>query len=624
MAGTIAAGSVMTILLGKARSLAARRRGKLDGEPGAEPGPALDVLPAGAEAVPAGGGVVELPGAAPAAEPAEEEPRPAERVGFGAPDAGLPARLHGRDELLRRIGSLVWAPDGRAHVLAGAGGTGKTAIALWVAREAAGRGVPVWWVPAADPRTVTVTLLDLAADLGAQPAEVAQAGAGQRDAADLLWRYLEQRAPWLLVFDGADGPAAPGARPGWLRRANGGLIVVTSRNADAGAWGPHAELHAVGPLDPVTGGAMLTRLAPGAGSALQAAALAERLGGLPLALRQAGSLLTATGQEFSGYGPLDRHDVVAGTRELALDALAAGGRPQARALLRVLCCLAPSALIPEAMLDMGALGRACDGDAGGTGDAGLAKDLAKTGLRALSQVGLIASQDAGVTVHPLVCEASRVYTGDAARAAGGTAVAMLATAAARLDARADWPAWVALQPHVSAACDYLGDMLGEADLATLTGVAAATAQAFLQAGRTAVAAELATDALRHARRLATAEVGEHQAVLALCDAVSLGTGYRLARLLARQGQYEGAQQCLRELLDAQARTLGPDHLSTLAARHQFGVVLAQRGQYAPAAREFRDLLAARTRVLGSEHRDTRVTRRWLAHLAAADAPLRSG
>ena len=598
-AGAIAAGAGVTLLAGKARSLAARRRAKR-----AEPD---SPAPTGIEVVPADDGAAGEP----AEEPAEECAGPARRIGFQAPTAGLPARLHGRDGLLRRLGALVWAPDGQAHVLAGADGTGKTAIALWVAREAAGRGVPVWWVPATDARTVTVSLLDLAADLGAQPAEVAQAGAGQRDAADLLWRYLEQRAPWLLVFDGADDPAAL-ARPGWLRRTHGGLILVTSRNADAQAWGRHAELHPVEPLDPAAGGNLLTDIAPDAGSALQAAALAERLGGLPLALRHAGSLLTASGQAFSDFGPVDSRDAVAGIRELALEALAAGGRPQARVLLRVLCCLAPSAVIPAGMLDMDVLGRVCEGDAA----------AAKKGLRALSRVGLIASQDTGVTVHPLVCETSRVYTGDAARA-GGVAVAMLAAAAAKLDAKADWPAWVSLQWHVSAVYDYLGGMLGEADLAVLTAVASATARAFLRAGRTAAAAELATDALRHARRLATVRGSEHTAVLALCDAVALGTGYQLARLLARQGQYEGAQQCLRELLDAQARTLGPDHLSTLAARHEFGLVLAQRGQYAQAAREFGDLLAARVRVLGPEHRDTRVTRRWLAHVTAADAPLRS-
>lgn len=249
--------------------------------------------------------------------------------------------------------------------------------------------------------------------------------------------------------------------------------------------------------------------------------------------------------------------------------------------------------------------------------------------------------------------------------AGAVAVAMLVAAAGpatgpghpgRLDPcrPADWPAWVALAPHVNAACDYLGGVLGQADLAALAGVAAATALAFLHRGHASAAADLAEGALRYARRLGA----EHEAVLALRTTVArarspegpgdgaegelrdllaaqvrvlgpghpdtLGTGRQLARLLARQGQFDQSEQRLRELLDAHARTLGPDHPDTLTARHDFGLLLAQRGDYAQAAAEFAGLLAARVRVLGPEHRDTRVTRRWLAHVATAKTTDRSG
>jgi tetratricopeptide (TPR) repeat protein len=231
---------------------------------------------------------------------------------------------------------------------------------------------------------------------------------------------------------------------------------------------------------------------------------------------------------------------------------------------------------------------------------------------------------------------------------------MLTSAAARLDATAagDWPAWAALQPHVSAVYGYLGGVLGEADLAALTKLAGTAATAFLNAGWAVVAAELAAAALRHAQRLgaehptvlqlrgvaarATGESGD-DAERELRDLLTaqlrvlgpehqdtLGTGRQLARLLARQGEYEQAERLLRDLLDAHARALGADHPSTLTTWHDLGLVLAQRGQHAQAAREFAGLLAARARLLGPEHRDTRVTRRWLAHMSAADATVRSG
>lgn len=565
---------------------------------------------------------------------------------------------------MSRLDALLWAPDGRTHVLAGPGGAGKTAIALWLAREAARRGVPAWWVPATDTTTVTVRLLELAACIGARPGELAQAKAGQRGAADLLWRYLEQRSPWLLVLDGADNPAVLTAQDAdlvsgtdWLRRTQVGLIVVTSRASDRSAWGRHTEVHAVGRLGQAAGAQLLTDLAPAAEPADEAAALSESLGGVPLALWHAGSLLASeygrdgTGGTFAGYARAhgeragrpgagdDDRAIVTSTRELALEALAAGGRPQARPLLRVLGCLAPGVVIGSAMLDPGVLARVCEHD----------REAAAEGLSALADAGLITRlPDGDVVVHPLVAEGSRVYTGDAALS-GGVAVAMLAAGASRLDARqpADWPAWLGLLPHLGAATGYLGGMLARQDLAVLSDVAAAAVAAFLKAGSYRGAADLAASALRHASRLGA----EHESVLALRNGAAraraalgrggeaerelrdllaaqtrvlgpdhpdtLGTGRQLARLLARQGQYEWAQERLRDLLAAHSRALGPDHPDTLTARHDFGLVLAQRGEYAQAEREFSDLLAARVRVLGPGHRDTRVTQRWLAHVAAA-------
>jgi Tetratricopeptide repeat len=667
------------MLVGKARSLAARRRTRRDGtEPTGSDGDAAEPNGSAARETtgraengtgpgstgpgstgPGGTGRYEVDRDDTALDGDDIPDDSAEdgvedealRAGVAAllEPAGEPAaRLRGRDQLLARLDALVWAPDARTHVLAGPGGTGKTAVALWLARGAARRGVPAWWVPAADAPTLTVRLAELAAFVGARPGEIAAVKAGQRDAADLLWRYLEQRAPWLLVIDGADDPAAV---TGWLRRTQNGLVVVTTRASDRDAWGRHTEVHTLGPLDPAAGAQVLLDLAP---ATEEAGVLARRLGGLPLALRQAGSLLAAglaTGLPTGlpeglptglPEGPSEGRAVVAATREAGLEALAAAGAAQARTLLRVLCFFAPGVVIPAAMIDFDVLAPVCDGDAG-------------EGLRALAAAGLITAVPEGVMVQPLVGEASRVFTGEAART-GGVAVGMLTSAAAGLDPRAntDWPAWAALQPHVSAVDGYLGGVLLEGDLARLTALAGTAAAAFLNAGWSVVAAGLATAALRHAQRLGA----DHPTVLQLRGVAArarslqesgsdaerelrdlleaqlrvlgprhpdrLGTGRQLARLLARQGEYEQAEQLLRDLLAAHARSLGPDHPDTLTTWHDLGLVLAQRGQHPQAAREFAGLLAARARLLGPEHRDTRVTRRWLAHMSAADATVRSG
>ncbi|MEU1728351.1 hypothetical protein ACNF49_40620 [Actinomadura sp. ATCC 39365] len=54
---------------------------------------------------------------------------------------------------------------------------------------------------------MTSCLLALAAELGASATEIEEARTGRRDAADVLWRRLEERTGWLLVLDNADDPA---------------------------------------------------------------------------------------------------------------------------------------------------------------------------------------------------------------------------------------------------------------------------------------------------------------------------------------------------------------------------------------------------------------------------------
>jgi hypothetical protein len=207
-------------------------------------------------------------------------------------------------------------------------------------------------------------LLGLARKLGAPDGEVAEALAGRVNPSDVLWPRLEATPGWVLVLDNADDAAVlaaagrrAGEAAGWLRPTRAGLIVVTSRTAEERAWGPMAQVHRIGPLQDPDGAQALLDLAPGAGDAAHAAALSSRLGGLPLALHQAGTYLASpfgAQRTFEAYGQaleerfaqlLGRADEdrarVTGTWELSLSALDARSCPQARTLLRVLSCLRP-------------------------------------------------------------------------------------------------------------------------------------------------------------------------------------------------------------------------------------------------------------------------------------------
>ena len=68
--------------------------------------------------------------------PAGEDP-PAALTVLRAPTGRLPEHVRGRAELLARLRVLTDSPDGRVHLLAGLGGTGKSTVALRTAEEAA-------------------------------------------------------------------------------------------------------------------------------------------------------------------------------------------------------------------------------------------------------------------------------------------------------------------------------------------------------------------------------------------------------------------------------------------------------------------------------------------------------
>jgi tetratricopeptide (TPR) repeat protein len=546
-----------------------------------------------------------------------------------APTGRLPDRMRGRDDLLARLGSLVSMPDGRTHLLAGLGGTGKSTVALQVAEQAGRSGRRVWWVTASDAGTVTAALMGLAENLGAPRDEVADALAGRRSPADLLWRFLEIDPGWLLVFDDLDDPgilavgrAGVDGGAGWIRPTVSGLIVVTSRVNDPHMWGRHVEIHMVSWLEAAIGAQVLDDLAPDAGPPRDAEELSARLGGLPLALHHVGLHLASDfaaertfGQykqaleqrfrQLMGHGRGDDRAIVTSTWELSLDALATGGRAQARPLLRVLSCLAPAAVIPSVLLDLEVLGQMCDDG----------EDDAVDGLTALSSVGLITAVPSGsearpgVTIHPLVAEASRFHldSEDPARA-GKFAIALLTAAAARLshEQPEDWPVWVQLAPHVNAVYGYLASRLAATDLAALVRVSSTAAAAFAWAGAYPDSEELARFALEHAASRLSAD---HEAVLSL--------RLRLATARMLRGRYIEAEQEYRDILTTQQRLLGPRHLETLATRYEIARALAAQGQHEQAEQEYRDVLAARLPVLGPDHPHTLGTRHEIARMLAA-------
>jgi hypothetical protein len=576
------------------------------------------------------------------------------------PTGRLPSQVQGRVDLLSLLAKRAEAPDGYVHVLGGLGGVGKSTIALRVADMVMELGRPVWWVPAVDAATVATVLLGLARELGASSSDVEEALAGRRDASGLVWRYLEQIAGWVLMFDNADdidelcasrSPIVDGT--GWLRPSRRGMVLVTSRVSDATLWGRHAIVHSVPALSESDGAKVLLDLAPAAGSVAEARRLSMRLGGLPLALHHAGSYLAspfANERTFISFQDsleqhfgrlMDRHgmddrSVVMATWEISLDALIRKGVGNARPLLRILSCFAAASPVPYRLLQ--GIGHS---DAIGSGS------LPDT-LSALAAVGLLETRASpadenrtDILVHPLVAETQRArFTSEDRRTSLEGAVNGLGEAVATLDRSRyiEWPIWLQLLPHMNL---LLGpqEMEGASrdTLDHLVKISSRTVDALIWSGRWQAALDIArrsiaasmplgedhpttlsarhffAEALKSNGRLHEAE-GEFRNVLHMRELIlgethpdTLETRQRLGTCLRGADRPEEAEAEILITLEGRQKVLGDDHFHTLDSRHELAYVAAMRGRTDEAERGFRALLKKKMILLGKDHPSTLAT-----------------
>ena len=551
--------------------------------------------------------------------------------------------LRGREALLA---DLV-GPGPRVRVLHGLGGCGKTRLALEVAFQAQQRGTEVWWVSAADSGVLAVSMRALGRRLGVTDAELEHG-----DAADVIWERLAARQePWLLVIDNADdvqvlagaGTCVAEGR-GWLRPMVGetGLVLVTGRDGSRESWGSWSKRYRleVLPADPAA--AVLADHAghhPGLGSEEDARLLASRLGGLPLALKIAGSYLaesvaipaafvdTGVIRTYRQYqdalqgGDLEivfpepggqltaeqARALIGRTWELTLDLLDARQLPEARWVLRLLASLANAPVPVELLLHPATL-------AASQPLRYITGSRLWQALQALDDFGLIDLDTSGpdgaairvAGLHPLVCDTSRPAAGPERLAYLELAAKMLQRAADDEDPGAPenplaWPAWQLLAPHIAAVFDRLRSEPDCPDDAL-----AAAAFAALMAARYQMVQGFHAEAEARFRDVLAAWLRvlgpDHPHTLAARNAVAVE--------MAGRGAHAEAETEFKDILEAQLRVQGPDHPHTLLARHQVALEMAARGAHAEAEAEaeFKDILEAQLRVQGPDHPHTLTTR----------------
>jgi len=543
---------------------------------------------------------------------------------------------------------LVTAGDA-AGVLGGLGGTGKTQLAVAIARMLwEQREVDLLvWVTASSRDAVVTGYAQALADVGAPDRWREPEAAAARFVA---WLAGTGR-PWLVVLDDlTDAVVLDGL---WPLGASGRLVVTTNRPDTAlRAHGPRvAEVGAFSSRESLD--YLFTKLQADRTQWTGAVELATALGFLPIALAQAGAVMAGTGLSCREYltriagqrrlpGALAGagFSSVAATCVLALEF--AGQLPPAglaRPMLALISMLDPNG-IPGAVLTSRAC---CAFLAGFRGSAPADGASARAAVYALAQLGLVTidttSAARTVRTHELVQAVVRqglpaAESGQVARAAADAlfqAWPQQAVPAAALDqalrdctARLSQAAGALLwAPQCHPVLLRAGQSLDDAGLTgpaiaywqAMTDLArprlgAAHPQAIYAGERLAAAGEAADAAGRHADAIPVHErvLAERERELGPAHPDTLNARNSLARAYTAGGRAGDATRLAERALADCERALGPGHPGTLTARANLAHAYRAAGRPKEAISLFEQILAEREKVQGGDHPDTLAAR----------------
>jgi hypothetical protein len=463
----------------------------------------------------------------------------------------------GRGLLLAELLASLTASEvtGRRVALTGLGGVGKSQLAVEYAYRRRADFDLVWWVRAAQP---TSLLADYAA-LASQPRLAAELGlapeTSQETAMAAVRAWLEHQQRWLLVFDNAVEPAA---LVDLLPRSGIGQVVITSRTGIG--WEQFASPVPVEVLAPAdAAGFLLTRTKQsGPQATVAATTLAGTLGGLPLALEQAGAFIAASGTiTLAGYAelfatqtrellrrgqPVGYQHTVATTWSLALETLQQSA-PAAVGLLTLAAFLAPDDLPQHLLVAHAEV---------------LPEPLAAAdpltfadAVAALRRYSLIRVVGDGLFVHRLLQTVVRMELDAAAEGAWASAAVRLVNAGFPSPSYevATWPESERLLPHALA-------------------------------------------------------VAEHSERLSVEPEVWLRLQAEAATYLWSRGQYRQAIALDEQTLGVRRRVLGDDHPDTLMSMNNLAEARRAIGDLQGAHDLHEQTMAGFRRVLGDDHPNT--------------------
>jgi tetratricopeptide (TPR) repeat protein len=512
---------------------------------------------------------VELPLARPKA-PAGSDTRAHSPSVWNVPAWRNP-NFTGREEEIAALADAL--ENDRVVALTGLGGLGKSQLAVQWAHATASDYEIVWWV-AADQRATLI------ADMAALATQLALPEAESRDepaAATAARRWLEQHGSWLLVYDNAPSPRAIGE---WIPRTAAGHVVITSRHP---SWGGIARRTMLRPLPREAAAELLARRS-GQSTTAATHKLTERLGGLPLALEQAGAYMETRGVSIDEYLRLfEKHEEtlleyagdtevrsVATTWELAFRQLHEDS-PAGAALLTVAAFLAPDD-IPRSLFVDNELPEPLRL---------LHEPLSfAEAVAALIRYSLITPTGDGFSTHRLVQVVTRIRLTESEREAwAGTAVDLLRAAVSF--GRADTSTWAPtgrLIPHCLQSCAH-AERHGAAPATTISLL---NTVGLYQRER----AQFNEARSAHERAIVIAETAlgqDHPSV-----AASL---FNLSSVLMDLAELDQAQSAVERAIAIDEAEYGPNHPEIAMDLNNLGQVLHRRGHVQAARTTFERVLA---------------------------------
>lgn len=520
----------------------------------------------------------------------------------------------GREKELAEIHAAIQRRGSAA--LSGLGGLGKTQTAVEYASRHRENYSAIFWAGAGSRAALLAGFASIAATLQL-PSAPAQ---DQEVAATEVKRWLEETPGWLFILDNADDPAL--VQP-FLPQEGKGHLLFTTRTRSVAAL---AELVRVSYMKSGEGALLLLRranviqkeglLANASDTDRCAAeALSDSLGGLPLAIDQAGAFIEEMRLDVSEYadlyaagkasllakrGMIGDHEPVTVTFSLALEKVA-GKSAAAADLIRFCAFLAPDA-IPEEIF----VGADCTA---------LGENLAAAAenkLRFTEAIGeacrfsLLDRDPANhlLNVHRLV---QVVIKAGMSLAEQKVWAERSVRAVERAFPNVEYANWGLCQ-KLTAQARACASLIDEWSFG------------FVEAARllNEVAIYLKERALfTEAESLCRQSLAIYEKALGP-DHPHVATGLNnLAGLYTSQGKYAEAEPLHRRSMAMFEYSLGADHPNVATSLNNLAAFFESRGNYAEAEPLYRRSLAIREKALGAEHPDVATSLNNLAGLSWA-------